>query len=602
MQILNEFTYDTKFNQTRHEFEIYLDNSAGESNERRYPINPNAIVNLTIEDTLADWVVRGHMSFFYNPEANVGVYDNRLGQVNKNTGILTPKQKGFYIFRNDGNDLLRIRIKPNVQDQSNLAKAGAGNNFSITDEKHWTLSYLFSVYDMEDIDLPPGARNQASANLKCLKIYFWDSWYQKMITNYIQYSTALSQLANIEGDKLEGKYANSGVLPTGIAMKELIDLSLSQSVTQSEYTGDVSGLTNESLRLLYNPTAPIGENWEEGAAKIFFTNPTQQNSYDSLLYIYDKHVSNEGTVVEAAQSNVNSINQTDTAIHDFSILIKERGPEPTDVGQLTLRSMSSFFKKAGNSLNAPGEYQTEHFFLQSYSNSSVSKINDLNTSTTQSNVTKNYRAPIGNSTSDVVDFKSLRYNQITNYRFVDISSVVNSTQFCTSPVYSFDFKNRAFNVEFKNNTVLTAREFMSKNYINNVYKKNLGNSEKLFLITLDQDKKRKNIHAQFSCYGDDPLIRQTNGIQKLLYTGVFQNACVNFRVLGLSNREPGRFIAIDKTEGVDSGAFEDKFFGQWFIINVKHVFETEFYYNDITAIKIHRFDALPLNFVGTIDS
>ena len=88
----------------------------------------------------------------------------------------------------------------------------------------------------------------------------------------------------------------------------------------------------------------------------------------------------------------------------------------------------------------------------------------------------------------------------------------------------------------------------------------------------------------------------------MLYVGVFQNACINFRTLGLTNREPGRFIAIDRTEGVESGSFEDKFFGQWFIVNVKHVFETEIYYNDITAIKIHRFDTLPLNFVGTVDN
>ena len=98
MEILNQFTYDTKFNQTRHEFEIYLDNGAGESDQRRYPINPNAIVNLTIQDTLADWVARGHMTFYYNPESNIGVYDDRLGQVSEGTGLLTPEQKGFMFF------------------------------------------------------------------------------------------------------------------------------------------------------------------------------------------------------------------------------------------------------------------------------------------------------------------------------------------------------------------------------------------------------------------------------------------------------------------------------------------------------------------------
>jgi hypothetical protein len=601
MDIIREFTFDTKLNQNRHEFEIYFDNGAGESDNRRYPINPNAIVNLTIHDTLADWVARGHMTFYYNPESNVGTYDNRLGNVNTGTGLLTPEQKGFYVFRNDGYDYLRIRIKPNLQDQANINSTGTGTGITITDEKHWTLSYLFSIFDVEDIDLPPGARNQASSTVKCLKVYFWDSWYQKMITNYMQYSTALSPLANIEEDKLLGVYANPGVLPTGIAMKEFIDLSLCSNPSQANYTGDVTGLTDTSLNLAYTPTAPLGENWEEGAAKLFYTNPTQTNCYEGLKYIHDRHISNNSINIQSnAQSTRDGV-PADNAIHDFSILKKDRGPIATDVGQLTLKSMASFFAKAGKTADAPGEYQIEHFFLQSYDSFNASKVKDVDVTPT-SRATKSYRAPISNSSSDTVDLKSLKYNQITNYRFVDISALTNTTQFCTSPVHSFDFKNRTFNVEFKNNTVLAAREFMSQKYINELYKKSVSDTEKLFLITLDQDKKNKNLRSHFSCYGDDPLARQADGIQKLLYIGVFQNACINFRALGLTCREPGRFIAIDKTDGVEPGVFEDKFFGQWFVIDVKHVFETEFYYNDITAIKIHRFDTLPLNFVGTIDN
>ena len=69
--------------------------------------------------------------------------------------------------------------------------------------------------------------------------------------------------------------------------------------------------------------------------------------------------------------------------------------------------------------------------------------------------------------------------------------------------------------------------------------------------------------------------------------------------MGSTNREPGRFIAIDRTEGVEDGDFQNKFFGQWFVINVKHIFESEFYYNDITAIKIHSFDTLKRKFPNT---
>jgi hypothetical protein len=601
MNIIEDFTFETKFNQTRHDFEIYLDNGAGESDQRRYPISPNTIVNLTIEDTLADWVVRGHMTFFYNPEAAIGIYDERLGQISNSTGILTPEQKGFYVFRNDGNDLLRIRINPVLDgSSSNLDVFNLTDGLRITDDRHWTLSYLFSIYDIEDIDLPPGARNQASATVKALKIYFWDSWYQRMLSNRLQYSTGLSIFSNAKADIQQGKYANPGTLSTGQAMKEIIDLSLSQDSSQEKYTGTFI-TPAPSLNFSYNPTPPIGPEWDPGATNIFFTAPAGHNAYESLMYVYDKHVSSSklGKPPTASAPRGGTVSQND--LYDFSILVKERGPKATDLGQLTLKSMSSYFQNAGNRENVPGPYQIEHYFLQSYGSSYTSKINDPDVPNNQERATKSLRAPISNEPNDVVDLKTLKYNQITTYRFVDISALTNTTKFCNSPVYSFDFKNRVFNVEFKNNSVLAAREFMSQKYINELYRKNTDN-EKLFLITLDQDKKNKNVQPSFSCYGDDPIIRQSSGLQKLLYVGVFQNACVNFRTLGLTNREPGRFIAIDKTEGVESGPFEDKFFGQWFIINVKHVFETEFYYNDITAIKIHRFDSLPLNFVGTIDN
>jgi hypothetical protein len=75
----------------------------------------------------------------------------------------------------------------------------------------------------------------------------------------------------------------------------------------------------------------------------------------------------------------------------------------------------------------------------------------------------------------------------------------------------------------------------------------------------------------------------------LLQTGLFQNSCIVFTVPGLSFRKPGRFIGIDKPNGSPNNTFSDKFYGQWFIIDVKHFFEKGAYYNTIIAVKIHRY-------------
>jgi len=558
--------FSTKLNQTKHAFEIYLDNGAGESDNRKYPINPNSIVNLLIEDTMSDWVARGTLTFLYNPDldSKFVINPNTGGDANAQTGLTNISTKPGHHFRGDGYDLLRIRIKPILEGDN-----GDTRNIQIDNTPHWTLSYLFSIYDMEDIDLPPGAQNQASSAIKCIKLYFWDSWYQKMTSNIMEYSTGLSTKANREGDIAEGKYANPGTIYTGDAIKEIIELSLQENSSQIGYT-DVT-LPDPILQFNYEPTS---DEWDKGLAKIFYTAPANTSAYESLMYIYEKHIS--------------SISDSDK--HDFCILSKERGPTETDFGIFKLIPMSSIFEKAGNDGNTPGEYQIEHFFLQGYTDSVEAKEIP----------SKVYRAPLSDGSSSTIDLQTPKYGVITSYRFVDIAPYTNTLDFTNKPVYSIDFNRRTFNIEFQKNKVTSARDFIANKYIKQVYKSSRANEKDLFLVTLNKDKESKNTRAAFSLHGDDPDIREHAGLTKLLKTGLFLNTAINFRTLGLTSRQSGRFIGIDRTQGVDPGDFPDKFYGQWFIINVKHIIESEIYYNDITAVKLHRFDKLTNSFTNTI--
>lgn len=580
------FKANTKYNQLKHSVEIYLDNSNSESELRRFPINPNAIINLTIESDLADWVTRGTMTFLYTPNAVLDGKDSKTGNninaipsiarkiadprvfLNKQTNqlvkdsIKTPEQNGSYVFRCDGNDLLKIRITPAPDDPSNFSKTGtskyAGYDVDQSD-KFWSLTHLFSISDIEDIENMPGATGAASADLKCLKVYFHDIRFQKMSANLIEYSTALSELAPKTSFKDED---NS--IPTGMILKEIIEKS-----TQ-DLNLNIKQIVGEKDK----------EEWEEGGTKLFYTAPAYVSAYDALNYVYNHHTSTEKYTSTSFGTDIN--------IHDLSILTIEKGPAPDDVGYFTLKPLSWYFKKAGNTANEPGILQTEHFYLQGYADSKI-------------NVSKKKRAPTSNNTSKV-DIKSPKHNIISSYNFVDISPKTNSNTFRSRPVHSFNFSSRQFNIEFQNNTVTKAREFIAKQYISNVYKNDGADPEKLFLITLDKDKRNLSLTPTFSLYGEDPITRQCVGIQKLIYTGVFQNACIHFRAPGLPFRQIGRFIAIDRTEGVESSIYNDKLYGQWFIISIRHVFEGEMYYNDITAVKLHRFDKLSLEFTGTIDN
>jgi hypothetical protein len=515
----------TRLNELEYEFEMYLDNGAGNSDTSRFVINPTAIVNLTIEETLADWVTRGTLTLFYSFDAIEGSSDNKAITTD---GTPAPN----YIFRNDGNDTLFVRLYPNLK----FLKSGESGNLK-EDPVHWELIHKFAIYDIEDIDTPPGADNAASAALKCKKFYFWDSWYQKMITNTMEYSTAQTaqtrSLAPLDAERS---------IPTGDAMKAIILKALGDLSNDIPYIDKLVG-GNKNL-------------WERGASKIFYTAPAYNSAYDTLADIYQRHVSDKYAVATKARSGFfgpRGSGATGNTTNDFSILTKERGPNRGDVGYFALQSMSSYFEKAGKS--EPGEYQIERFLVQD--------ITGEGTGTSNKPGVK--RAPESAKQDLQRDTKLGQYSQITSYRFVDISPFMNATEFVNRPVYSFDFRERKYNIEFNNNSVLAARDFVVKKYTNNL-PTSQTNSDKLFLITLDVNKKTKNMSPQYSLYGgneaNDFISRQCDGLQKLLKIGVFQNACLFFRTLGSTNREAGRFIVIEKETTIQQNSFEDRFYGQ----------------------------------------
>lgn len=534
-------TQTAKFNELEYEVSIFLDNNEESIPSRQYTINPNAIVNLSIEETLADWVTRGTITIYQS-------FDN-IENKSETSGEITDDTT--YTFKNDGTDILNVKIFPKL------------DNFDYeVDRKHWELVYKFAIYDVEDIDLPPGAQNAASSATKCKKFYFWDRWYQAMITDILEYSSATS--VNNRETTGSGSYTDEQrALPTGTIMKDIIEKAIldNSKFNDLEYDRVAGGSDDE---------------WDEGASKMFFTAPAFATAYDCLMYVYSRHVSTKKQSTTSAGGFRGS--RVTGSLNDFCILTKERGPDEGDEGYLSLRSMSDYFKNAGK--DSPGEFQIERFLVQGYAPNTGIKLPKVK------------RSPTLDEQNMQIDTKLGQYSLISSYRFVDIAPVTDATYFRTSPVHSFDFNKRTYSIEFKNNSVETAKDFMVKQYISKVMTDKSSSKDENFLLTLNENKENnRNIMPTYSLFGNEFELenRQADGLQKLLKTGVFQNTCINFRTLGSTNREAGYFIAIDRDDGIDDNDFNNKFFGQWFIINVTHIFEGGIYYNDITAVKIHRF-------------
>jgi len=73
--------------------------------------------------------------------------------------------------------------------------------------------------------------------------------------------------------------------------------------------------------------------------------------------------------------------------------------------------------------------------------------------------------------------------------------------------------------------------------------------------------------------------------------------------MGLTLRQSGTFIGIDKVDGAEMNDYNDKLYGQWFVVKVDHTFEAGLYHNTIYAVKLHRHQTgnkVPKDFLACI--
>lgn len=542
------------YNGLDYKIELYLDNSGNfdVKKKNQFFINPQAVINMVFEDSLNDWVVNGSLTFMYIPEGLAKNFKQQrdTGQSQKTQidgAIENGKTLSQYEFRGDGYDMLRVCLKP-VPSNAQTSKFPDALLIKESDT-NWILSFLFSIYEIEDLSDMPQLKGPMSSYTRLMRLSFHDVRYQLLKTTNLEYSTAASPEKEIVPDLANGTL---GVLPTSKAMLEILNKALADNEQVAK------GLTSLEFYQL-----PGDSDWDSSSeSKIFYTSPAEYTAADDLDYLYGNHIGPK-------------IPNTD--INDFCVLHGKRSSTVGGLDKICLTPLSQIFEKATskNAANA-GELQLEHFFVTTH----TSQDEELGPSA-------QYKAPDPRTNTSVL--KTFKYGQIVSYNFVDMSPQINSNVFTTTPVYSVDIGKRQFNIQFKNNNVLTARKTIAEGYIKHLYKGQASNLEDLFLPIIHNSKADRSVFPTFSLNGDNEKVRQRNGIHHLMYTGLFQNSCICFKTLGLTLREPGTFIGIDKTLGTLSNDFTNKIYGQYLVVKVNHVFEQGAFLNVIWAVKIHRF-------------
>jgi hypothetical protein len=556
------FIITQKYNDLHYDVDLYLDSKGNYQNEeyfvksKKYNINPASVISLNIIDSINDWVADGEMTFLMSITNQENFNSEATGQPADVVTNVNPKEKLIFKnfqFRGDGYDLLRVLICPKTS-------VGGPENVSLGKQNpKWQLSYIFSIYDIEDINDFPTLAGQASSYLKCIKVKFHDLRYQIMKTSNIEYSTSLPKDETLKPNFETGIAKTLGVLPTGQILRDIFNYTLASS--------ELGGIQEFKIK--------NNAEWDIGSSNLFYTSPAQYTAFDDVEYILSHHISSKNLITP---------NQTTTQLKDMCMLHTSRGKNFGELESLSLTPLQDFFNKAGNTYDTSGPLLKERFYVTKLT-SEASSITEM-------------KSPLMNSNNIDKDIKTTKYGRILSFCLTDMPGSINSEEFRTTPIYSVDIARRQFNIDFNGNDIITAKKAIAKTYISNLYKK--GEDESVSLHTLHVRKKDFNVFPEFSLHGNNKVVRQAKGLHQLLYTGLFQGTSIIFQTLGLTSRESGTFISIEETDGSEDNDVANKLYGQWFVTRVEHMFQSNSYFNMIYAVKLHRFRPLINKFEDTI--
>ncbi len=287
--------------------------------------------------------------------------------------------------------------------------------------------------------------------------------------------------------------------------------------------------------------------FEEGVSKIFYSSPTENSAYDDILYILQRHVSS-------------------STKNDFSFLKKENY-----TGEYTLESAYSIFNSAYNTQRkSVGPKFLENFTITGNSRDANNIID------------QEQKKPDG-----ALEFGEK--GEVLEFGFLNTSTDIRREKIKSQIVHSYDFTKKQFNLDVSEGNINIARNIFSENYVNNL--KGKDNSPYPSFIINGMQRDNLSYSNVFSEYGDNPVIRKSCGINRLLKNALITNMGVEIIVKGQVFRTAGNFFSLDRAGDYIENVFDNKLLGIYFIIDVQHIFKNDTeYYNKIIGIKTYHFD------------
>lgn len=497
----------------------------------------SGVESLVIEDDLFQWYTTGYITLRND--------ENALERTSGPDPFLEAYGLAeTYKIRGDGRDILSINITPGLDTVRSFLDRASGLKPQ-PDEDIYKLSNDYAVYD---------TKTEYIDGVQFKTLYFWDLRYQLLLERNVHYSTGLvkSQKDKKFAKTLRQVNNTDRSIKTGEAIQEFIKQSLED--TKPEFDKEL---------------------WDMGGAETFYSSPAQYKGVNDIDWLLQSHVSNQG------------------ADNDFGILKYDYY-----IKKWTLIPISDYFNKAIQGELA-GDYQYDKFQISyhlgplgplgnfiSWVFGSKNKAPEISLSDQNAKVhTPGSEYPGRNKRKNITPGESLELEK-DDWQFNDLTGIDNQTLLTTYAVHSYNMTSHEFNIDVYNNEIQTVSEKFQENYIENNF---LGENKPFLSFLMTPGKKNRKVMNNLFTLSNDEKVRAVRGRNQLYKNLIFLNNACNIDVKGDTHRRSGRFFSVDRVDTYYDNEYDDKMLGQYFVVNVKHIFEKDTYKNSILGVKPYRF-------------
>lgn len=450
------------------------------------------------------------------------------------TAKIGPSELTNFSLTGNGEDFLLIDVRP-----CHTPEGKDDLDFESRPDQ-WILHERFAI-----TEVTPTAPMQTMG--KSLLIQGVSAVKHFMETTQIQWSTAYTKCVR---QATNGVFSfmldnNDRKCPTGGAIKALLrDIGLSNNVSDQPIE-----LSTPNGKVVTSGGIP------DGASMEFYTSDSNSTIHDDLTFFLDRHV--------------------DSQNNDFAIWRYDRSNlsagEPM---HFSLTPFCFYVEQAGEALDQPGPWQFEHFYLTDEGPSEDAAGSNPFSPFNQLNAIKTGR-----------DYSFAYHNQIQKYQHVPRSQREN--QYYKTQATSASAPSKDNQIEGSQATPSDAKSYLDENCI----PFSVGGRTTANTTTEQESGRTASMHQATS---SEQAVREAlNGRNALAKQSIFLNDYISFESKGLTLRQPGRWIAIDRLHKDNENEYDHKLLGQWLVTKVVHQFQREIYTNQISAVKYFSFKALP---------